>query len=670
MSNGHLQEEEGEERSSPAPEEETPPPQIKTDDMIEKEDLQVDIVAESYGEFLPLEVDDPTPAIFYGDFPSLDEFPCFSASSSHSSNSSCSSSSSSSATPWLQQNEEKPATAKASGESSSAFLDPVPEDKMEILAELEDMELLDTPDLWDPPSSPFFSEPTTYNGGSGDFSGGSQVSPTNDEDSPSDELAKVFFEWLKSNKESISPEELRSIKLRRSTIESAARRLGGGREGMMQLLKLILAWVQNHHLQRRRNAESLSLQNQPHPLSLSNPPRCNPSLTNPHLSNPSLPNPSPSTPPLSNAWVASAPNYVDPCMNAYPLPSQLGCPDLGFSHGGPDNMLLGDGVYGGNRFSGCQVNFQGERGHFPVDPGHFPVDHSNFPAMWAAHHSILGLNPGGSFLGFSNPAMVHGDCTMASATKEARKKRMARQRRFLSHHHHSHGHHGRHNGEHGRGMQVNEEGLVSNGGEKRGVWSSSSVMEGGVSDHVLVHGQGFNRHVASERRQGWKPEKNLKFLLQKVLKQSDVGNLGRIVLPKKEAETHLPELEARDGITIAMEDIGTSRVWNMRYRFWPNNKSRMYLLENTGDFVRSNGLQEGDFIVIYSDTKCGKYMIRGVKVPRQESKAETKMPMIKVQKTLHASSIKPPPPSSSTHGDDASSLLEAVTLSLPSSSCA
>ena len=36
---------------------------------------------------------------------------------------------------------------------------------------------------------------------------------------------------------------------------------------------------------------------------------------------------------------------------------------------------------------------------------------------------------------------------------------------------------------------------------------------------------------------------------------------------QKEAETHLPELEARDGINIAMEDIGTSRVWNMRYRY-------------------------------------------------------------------------------------------------------
>ncbi|XLR30926.1 hypothetical protein S83_058826, partial [Arachis hypogaea] len=50
---------------------------------------------------------------------------------------------------------------------------------------------------------------------------------------------------------------------------------------------------------------------------------------------------------------------------------------------------------------------------------------------------------------------------------------------------------------------------------------------------------------------------------------------------KKEAKTHLPELDARDGISIDMEDIGTSQVWNMRYRYWPNNKSRMYLLENT-----------------------------------------------------------------------------------------
>jgi hypothetical protein len=40
-------------------------------------------------------------------------------------------------------------------------------------------------------------------------------------------------------------------------------------------------------------------------------------------------------------------------------------------------------------------------------------------------------------------------------------------------------------------------------------------------------------------------------------------SLGRF---QKEAEIHLPELKTRDGISIPMEDIGTSRVWNMRYR--------------------------------------------------------------------------------------------------------
>ncbi|KAG8078835.1 hypothetical protein GUJ93_ZPchr0007g6162 [Zizania palustris] len=111
------------------------------------------------------------------------------------------------------------------------------------------------------------------------------------------------------------------------------------------------------------------------------------------------------------------------------------------------------------------------------------------------------------------------------------------------------------------------------------------------------------RSTASDKRQvSAKTDKNLWFLLQKVLKQSDVGSLSRIVLPK-EAEVHLPELKTRDGISIPMKDIGMSRVWYMRYWFWPNNKSRMYLLENTGDFVRSNELKEGDFIVIYSDIK-------------------------------------------------------------------
>ncbi|KAF3616325.1 hypothetical protein FXO37_35128 [Capsicum annuum] len=66
-------------------------------------------------------------------------------------------------------------------------------------------------------------------------------------------------------------------------------------------------------------------------------------------------------------------------------------------------------------------------------------------------------------------------------------------------------------------------------------------------------------------------------LVDTVIAQNHIINDKQI-----EAKNHLPQLESRDEISIAMEDIGPSHVWNMKYRYWPNNKSRMYLLENTG----------------------------------------------------------------------------------------
>ncbi|RWW84052.1 hypothetical protein BHE74_00007384 [Ensete ventricosum] len=51
------------------------------------------------------------------------------------------------------------------------------------------------------------------------------------------------------------------------------------------------------------------------------------------------------------------------------------------------------------------------------------------------------------------------------------------------------------------------------------------------------------------------------------MSSSSVQHLFSSLDQQKEAETHLPELGARDGISIPMEDIGTSQVWNMRYRW-------------------------------------------------------------------------------------------------------
>lgn len=128
------------------------------------------------------------------------------------------------------------------------------------------------------------------------------------------------------------------------------------------------------------------------------------------------------------------------------------------------------------------------------------------------------------------------------------------------------------------------------------------------------------------------------------------------------------------------------RIW-----IW-NSLATFYFLSLTcalwlvaADFVRSNGLQEGDFIVLYSDTKCGKYvrnctklptlhflhflsfccyiapnvrilqMIRGVKVRKPESKQEIRNPG-KMQRN-------PSIASSSSNADGNSSTCKRTRLS-------
>ncbi|MCO5558704.1 hypothetical protein L7F22_012290 [Adiantum nelumboides] len=106
---------------------------------------------------------------------------------------------------------------------------------------------------------------------------------------------------------------------------------------------------------------------------------------------------------------------------------------------------------------------------------------------------------------------------------------------------------------------------------------------------------------------------DLQFLLQKELQPSDVGSLGRIILPKRQAEEMLPHLDTKEGLHISFKDLQSSQTWKLRFRFWPNNKTRMYLLESTGSFVKWHHLRQGDFIVIYRNPATGSYVINGKK---------------------------------------------------------
>ncbi|KAJ0528583.1 putative transcription factor B3-Domain family [Helianthus annuus] len=613
-------------------------------------------------------------------FPQLFDLPCMSASSSSSSNpapaattstASSMSSATSSAASWAvlqsegdgpnhgdiirvsrKNSEEVPVRCTAASGGGSM-------DCMDVMENYGYMDLIDSNEMWDP-SSIFEQNPPDLQPESEVVEEGEMKKGGGDGGGRLDELGAMFFEWLKSNKELISAEDMKKIKLKKSTVECASKRLGSSQEGKKQLLKLILEWVQQHQLQRKNNG-IVEL----HTAANTNPATLYPSQ---HLHG--LPPPSANPPPtFSNGlishppWILPYPPYmVDQTGNGMAMVASPVQPPSSYSYMGGDYDSSLD----------CQMNPYNNTGSgdyqvlesapswnpsqitMAVSPytNQFPDVGNNFAPQF------MPLAPGYpdqfSYNMAVNYAAGGGDEQRlmrlgSSATKEARKKRMARQRRTYFHHHHSRqSQNNQHNrvadsDQHPQAMLVDDncsgKSHVGNGL----YWPSTATLPPPPPQMEVPRRTSSRPHQSSDRLskqtspdklQGFNTDKNLKFLLQKVLKQSDVGSLGRIVMPKKEAESHLPDLNSRDGITIPMEDIGTSQVWNMRYRFWPNNKSRMYLLENTGDFVKANGLQEGDFIVLYSNVKCGKYLIRGVKVRQPASgKSEGKKP---VKRSYHS----------------------------------
>ncbi|KAG8077715.1 hypothetical protein GUJ93_ZPchr0007g5901 [Zizania palustris] len=71
----------------------------------------------------------------------------------------------------------------------------------------------------------------------------------------------------------------------------------------------------------------------------------------------------------------------------------------------------------------------------------------------------------------------------------------------------------------------------------------------------------------------------------------------------------------------SMHDLLNGQLWTFKYRYWPNNKSRMYVLENTGEYVRTHDLQLGDSIVIYKDEENNRFVIGAKKAGDQHASA-------------------------------------------------
>ncbi|XP_073025859.1 B3 domain-containing protein Os07g0563300-like [Primulina eburnea] len=101
-------------------------------------------------------------------------------------------------------------------------------------------------------------------------------------------------------------------------------------------------------------------------------------------------------------------------------------------------------------------------------------------------------------------------------------------------------------------------------------------------------------------------------LFEKTLSASDAGRIGRLVLPKKCAEAYFPPIAQPEGLPLEVLDV-KGKEWVFQFRFWPNNNSRMYVLEGITPCIQSLRLQAGDVVTFSRLMPEGKLVMGGRK---------------------------------------------------------
>ncbi|OVA13887.1 B3 DNA binding domain [Macleaya cordata] len=97
-------------------------------------------------------------------------------------------------------------------------------------------------------------------------------------------------------------------------------------------------------------------------------------------------------------------------------------------------------------------------------------------------------------------------------------------------------------------------------------------------------------------------------LFEKMLSASDAGRIGRLVLPKKCAEAYFPTISSPEGLPLRVQDA-KGKEWVFQFRFWPNNNSRMYVLEGVTPCIQSMQLQAGDIVTFSRIDPEGKLVM-------------------------------------------------------------
>ncbi|XP_017698753.2 B3 domain-containing transcription repressor VAL2-like [Phoenix dactylifera] len=97
-------------------------------------------------------------------------------------------------------------------------------------------------------------------------------------------------------------------------------------------------------------------------------------------------------------------------------------------------------------------------------------------------------------------------------------------------------------------------------------------------------------------------------LFEKILSASDAGRIGRLVLPKACAEAYFPPISQPEGLPLKIQDV-KGKEWVLQFRFWPNNNSRMYVLEGVTPCIQSMQLQAGDTVIFSRIDPEGKLVM-------------------------------------------------------------
>ncbi|XP_022715976.1 B3 domain-containing protein Os07g0563300 isoform X2 [Durio zibethinus] len=109
-------------------------------------------------------------------------------------------------------------------------------------------------------------------------------------------------------------------------------------------------------------------------------------------------------------------------------------------------------------------------------------------------------------------------------------------------------------------------------------------------------------------------------LFEKMLSASDAGRIGRLVLPKKCAEAYFPPISLPEGLPLKVQD-SKGKEWIFQFRFWPNNNSRMYVLEGVTSCIQNMQLQAGD-VVTFSRLEPGGKLVMGFRKASTASASE------------------------------------------------